>query len=115
MEELEQLRALATGTCQRLLSEGVSSAGVASSNQDAGLRDVLRIILEQLGGLSREDLQQIHIQVLKIVISRYQIFKYHFARSCLQVYAIYQDAEASEFKINRERYVDNTLSIRNII
>lgn len=60
--ELEQLLALATESCQRLLSEHVPSPSVMSSNQDTGLRDVLKIILEQCGGLSKGD-SQIHIQV----------------------------------------------------
>ena len=62
--ELKQLRALATESCQRLLSQCVPSPDVISSNQDAGLRDVLKIILEQCSGSSEHDLQ-IAIQVLK--------------------------------------------------
>ena len=60
--DLEQLLALTKESCQRLLSEHVPSPDVISSNQDTGLRDVLKTILKRCGGLSKGG-SQIHIQV----------------------------------------------------
>ena len=66
--ELEQLQALATESCERLLSEHVPTPNAISSNRDAGLRDVLKLILEQCGGLSKDN-SQIHIQVPQIQLN----------------------------------------------
>ena len=70
--ELEQLLASATESCQKLPSQHVLScppdAAMTSSNQETvlvlvGLRDVLKVILEQCSGFSKGDIPQIHIQV----------------------------------------------------
>ena len=54
---------MATEACQRLLSQHMPSPdAMVSSNQDTGLRDALKIILEQRGDWSKAD-SQIHIQV----------------------------------------------------
>lgn len=69
--ELEQLLASATESCQKLLSQHVlpsppPDTAMTSSNQDTalvlGLRDAIKIILEQCSGFSKGD-PQLHIQV----------------------------------------------------
>ncbi len=78
--ELEQLLPLATESCQKLLTQPSLDA-MTSLNQDTaaaaglGLRDVLKIILEQCSTFSKGD-PQIHIQVHQCII----IVQYTYCR-----------------------------------